>query len=148
MDCVQGAGVGLLCSLSFSFWIGIGAIVDGPRRTLLPLTSINCSRNATPILMSFVTYNITTTSLTTLNTTFTTQEATLLSDMTSSLNENPGWVWYHLIVRAVLHLIIQDGWSIYNVTVLCGLLENALFVWVLQTSGNSQNGGAEWTEVS
>ncbi|XP_025115732.1 sodium-dependent multivitamin transporter-like isoform X2 [Pomacea canaliculata] len=124
-----GAGVGLLCSLSFSFWIGIGAIVDGPRRTLLPLTSINCSRNATPILMSFVTYNITTTSLTTLNTTFTTQEATLLSDMTSSLDENPGYdglalyqlsyMWYcvgssSLVITIGLIISLLTGCSVHE----------------------------------
>ncbi|KAL8569166.1 hypothetical protein ACOMHN_035436 [Nucella lapillus] len=38
-----GAGVGLLCGLAFSFWLGVGAILHGPPAPILPLTPINCS---------------------------------------------------------------------------------------------------------
>ncbi|KAK7483064.1 hypothetical protein BaRGS_00025727 [Batillaria attramentaria] len=70
-----GAGVGLLCGLSFSFWMGIGAILDGPKPSILRLTPVDCLKPVSDVMGNTTTTMTSTTlaSMTSAMTNFTTQ---------------------------------------------------------------------------
>ncbi|KAK7113937.1 hypothetical protein V1264_000086 [Littorina saxatilis] len=85
-----GAGVGLLCGLSFSFWLGVGTLIDGPKGSILPLWPLNCSATMTSLsTASQMLTNVTSAVLATTAKTATTTSSFLSSTFLSSSTDAP-----------------------------------------------------------